>query len=205
MTILVHAAAGGVGIAALQLARLCRATIIATVGSDAKLEVVRAEGAHHAQNYATHDFEPWVRRITNGRGVDLVLDSVGGDSFRKSYRLLAPMGHLVAFGAATMMPAGPRPNWVSLALKYLLRPRIDPLGMIGENRTVSGFNLVHLFAEREMGQRSIEALTRLWNDGHLRPRVFKVYPLARAGEAQEALRSRATVGKIVLGVGSPSG
>ncbi|MBI3891444.1 MAG: zinc-binding dehydrogenase [Candidatus Wallbacteria bacterium] len=204
MKVLIHAAAGGVGIAALQLARQKDVEIFATAGSDEKLKVARAHGAHHAINYEKEDFEPIVRAATKGRGVDLVLDSVLGEVFRKSYRLLAPTGQLVAFGAATMMPAGPRPNWLKLAWQWLRRPRVDPLQMIGENRAVSGFNLVYLFDDRRLADVCFGPLARLWHEGALKPLIGLTLPFERAGEAQEALRGRRTVGKVVLTVGTPA-
>ncbi|MBI4869191.1 MAG: zinc-binding dehydrogenase [Candidatus Wallbacteria bacterium] len=200
MKVLIHAAAGGVGIAALQLASRHAVEIFATAGSAEKLQVARQHGAHHVIDYVTQDFEPIVRSSTEGRGVDLVLDSVLGEVFEKSYRLLAPKGRIIAFGAATMMPAGPRANWAKLAWQWLRRPKVDPLQMIGENKTVSGFNLVYLFEDRDLADRSFGELTRLWNEGRLKPVVGSVYPFDRAGEAQEALRSRRTIGKVILTV-----
>ncbi|MBI4872448.1 MAG: zinc-binding dehydrogenase [Candidatus Riflebacteria bacterium] len=200
MTVLIHAAAGGVGTAALQLCRLRQVVAIGTVGSAEKAEVARSQGAAHVVDYRRESMETRVRELTGGRGVDLVLDSVGGDCFRQSYRLLAPMGRLVTFGAASMMPAGGRPNWAKLAWQYVTRPRLDPLAMIGENRSVSGFNLVYLFGERPLLTGTFSELARLWREGRVKPLVGTVLPFARAGEAQELLRSRRTTGKVILQV-----
>lgn len=205
MSVLVHAAAGGVGLAALQLLRTQPVRIFATAGSPAKVEVARAHGAHVAVDYRAEDFEAAIREATGGRGVDLILDSVGGEVFRKSYRLLAPMGHLVAFGAASMMPSGPRPDWLKLAWQYLTRPRLDILEMLQGNRTVSSFNTVQLFLHEEVLGNSLREVERLWKDGVLSPVVSRVYPFDRAGEAQEALRMRTTVGKVVLSLAGRRG
>ncbi|MBI4866167.1 MAG: zinc-binding dehydrogenase [Candidatus Wallbacteria bacterium] len=203
MRVLVHAAAGGVGLAMLQLLKTRAVEVFATAGSPAKLEVARAHGAHVAVDYRAVDFEAAIKEATGGRGVDLIFDSVGGEVFRKSYRLLAPMGHLVAFGAASMMPAGPRPNWLELAWRYLTRPRLDILEMLHENRTVSTFNTVQLFLHEEVLGHSLREVERLWHSGILAPVVGRVFPFELAGEAQEALRSRATVGKVVLSLAGP--
>jgi NADPH:quinone reductase-like Zn-dependent oxidoreductase len=200
MTVLIHAAAGGVGTAALQLCALRRVVAIGTVGSTDKAGIARSQGAAHVIDYRHEDLEARVRDLTGGRGVNLVLDSIGGDCLRKSYRLLAPMGRLVVFGAASMMPAGGRPNWLKLAWQYVSRPRLDPLAMIGENRTVSGFNLVHLFGERALLTGTLSELAHLWRAGKVKPSIGNVLPLARAGEAQELLRSRQTTGKVILEV-----
>lgn len=196
--VLIHAAAGGVGTAAIHLARQKDVTIFATAGSEEKLELVRNLGAHLAINYRKDDFESVIRERTGGEGVDLVLDSVGGSVFRKSYRLLAKMGHLVALGAAVFMPSSSSPRWISLIWHYLTRPRIDPLAMIGENRTVSGFNLVHLFDMRDYLKLAFDDLESMWREQKIVPVIGRVYSWTHAAEAHEALRSRETTGKVIL-------
>jgi len=198
MTVLIHAAAGGVGTAALQLSRRHEVTIIATAGSADKMRLASELGAHHTINYRREDFEAVVRGLTRGNGVDLVLDSVGGDCFSKSYRLLRKMGHLVTIGSATMMPESSRIHWIRLAWQYLTRPRLDPLAMIGENRTVSGFNLVHLFGELDVLNRSFSDLESWWSSGEIAPVLGRIFPFSEAGRAQEELRRRKTTGKVIL-------
>jgi NADPH:quinone reductase-like Zn-dependent oxidoreductase len=197
-TVLVHAAAGGVGMAAIALARGHGARVLATCGGARKVEVVRSWGVDEVLDYTAHDFEPWVRARTQGRGVDLVLDSVGGESFKKSYRLLAPIGHLVMFGMAGFCPTAPRPSWISLALEWLRQPRFSPLHMLPENRTVSGFNLVYMFQEDSITKRMLPDLERLWHAGKLPVHVDRTFPLEEAGAAQEYLRRRQSVGKVIL-------
>lgn len=198
MTVLIHAAAGGVGMAAIQLARERGARVLATCGGARKVAVVRSWGVGDALDYSAHDFEPWVRERTGGRGVDLVLDSVGGESFKKSYRLLAPIGHLVMFGMAGFCPTSPRPSWWRLALEWLRQPRFSPLAMLPENRTVSGFNLVYMFEEDSITRRMLPDLTARWHAGTLPVHVDRTFPLEDAGAAQEYLRRRESVGKVVL-------
>lgn len=198
MRVLIHAAAGGVGTAALHLARLKDVTIFATAGSEEKLELVRNLGAHCAINYRKDDFEAIIRERTQGEGIDLILDSVGGSTFRKSYRIMAKMGHLVALGAAVFMPSSSSPRWLSLIWHYLTRPRIDPLAMIGENKTVSGFNLVHLFDKQQYLKIAFDELERLWKEEKIVPVIGRVYNWKHAAEAHEALRGRETTGKVIL-------
>ena len=196
-TVLVHAAAGGVGMAAVQLARNRGARVLATCGGARKVAVVKSWGVEEVLDYTAHDFEPWVRERT-GRGVDLVLDSVGGESFKKSYRLLAPMGHLVMFGMAGFCPTGPRPSWFALAREWLRQPRFSPLSMLPENRTVSGFNLVYMFEQDDMTRRMLPELMAEWHAGKLAVHVDRVFPFEQAGAAQEYLRRRESVGKVIL-------
>lgn len=199
-TVLVHAAAGGVGMAAVQLARNRGARVLATCGGPRKVELVRSWGVEEVLDYTAHDFEPWVRERTGGRGVDLVLDSVGGESFKKGYRLLAAMGHLVMFGMAGFTPSGPRASWFALAREWLRQPCFSPLRMLPDNRTVSGFNLVYMFEEEEMTRRMLPDLMAEWHAGKLFVHVDRTFPLAEAGAAQEHLRRRASVGKVILAV-----
>ena len=102
--VLVHSAAGGVGIAAVQIARAAGAQVIGTVSSDDKADLVRKFGAQEVINYATHDFAAETMRITNGRGVDLILDAVGKPTFEKGLACLAPFGHLILYGSAGGAP-----------------------------------------------------------------------------------------------------
>lgn len=199
-TVLIHAAAGGVGMAAIQLAQNRGARVLATCGGPRKVELVKSWGVENVLDYLKHDFEPWVRVCTGGRGVDLVLDSVGGESFKKGYRLLAPMGHLVMFGMAGFTPTGPRANYLALALEWLRQPRFSPLQMLPDNKTVSGFNLVYMFEHDEMTRKMLPDLAAEWFSGRLHVHVDRTFPLAEAGAAQEYLRRRTSVGKVILTV-----
>src|SRR5262245_38163007 len=145
-TVLVHGAGGGVGIAATQLARLRGATVIGTA-SAAKHDAIRQQGVHHAIDYRKSDVVADVRRLTGGRGVDVVLDPIGGGSFADSYRLLAPLGRLVMYGVSTIAPGERRSMW--RALTTLVRmPTFKPLSLMNRNRGVFGLNLGHLWDER---------------------------------------------------------
>ena len=121
--LLIHAAAGGVGISATQIARNVGAEIFGTA-SPAKHDAIRAQGVTHAIDYRSQDFEAEVMRITGGEGVDLVIDAIGPASFRKDYRLLRPGGRLVMFGLSEASKAGARN--IPAALKSLLRCRWRP-------------------------------------------------------------------------------
>lgn len=112
-TVLIHGAGGGVGIAATQLARMRGATVIGTA-SAAKHAAIAAQGVQHAIDYRTADVAAEVSRLTNGRGVDVVLDPIGGRSFAESYRLLAPLGRLVIYGVSSIAPGERRSIWRAL-------------------------------------------------------------------------------------------
>ncbi|HET8734823.1 MAG TPA: medium chain dehydrogenase/reductase family protein, partial [Anaeromyxobacteraceae bacterium] len=163
-TVLVHMAAGGVGIAALQLCATVPGVTVIGTASAAKHGVLREEGCHHAIDYRTQDYEAEVRRITGGRGVDLVLDALGGADWRKGYRLLRPAGQLVTLGFANLA-AGPRRS-VTRALRQLLSvPRFSPIALMDDNRGVAGVNMGHLWGEAEMVQGEFQAILALFRDG----------------------------------------
>src|SRR4029077_2112168 len=123
-TVLVHNAGGGLGIAATQLARLRRATVIGTA-SAAKHDALRRFGVDHAIDYRTADVAGEINRITHGRGVDVILDPIGGRSFTTSYRMLAPLGRLVIFGLSSAAP-GERRRWWPALRAWTATPRFDP-------------------------------------------------------------------------------
>src|SRR6059036_74932 len=139
--VLVHAAAGGVGMAAIQLCKIAGAEVIGTA-SAAKHPQLREAGVAHAIDYRTQDFEQEVKRVTGGRGVDIVLDATG--AFSKSYRCLAPLGRLVMFGFS-QAATGMTPSWLSVLPKYLTIPWFHPARLMNENKAVIGVNLGHLW------------------------------------------------------------
>ncbi len=198
-TVLVHAAAGGVGIAALQLCRHAGAKVVATVGSAAKVPVVEAEcpGARVVVT-SQEDFERAVREETAGRGADVIMDSLGGRAFRKGWRVLAPAGRHVLFGAAGAV----RPGAIyRLAALWRLAPMlfVATLPMISENKSLSGFNLFFL-AGRDDLLRAAAHLLELRAEGKIKPRVSLSLPLEKAAEAHWRMQNRETTGKVVLTV-----
>jgi len=197
-TAVIHSAAGGVGSAACQLARHAGARTIGTVGSEGKRAAARTAGAEEVVVSPDYDVWPAIDRLTEGRGVDVVLDAVGGRGLAEGYRRLRPMGRLVVYGFAELMPRGGVRNWPRLAWHRLRTPRFDPLDMTGTNRTVIGFNLVHLFGRDEPLAGGFDALLELARAGVLHPVVGETVPFERAAEAHRLLQSRASTGKIVL-------
>lgn len=195
-TVLIHGAGGGVGIAATQLARLRGAVIIGTA-STAKHDAIRQHGVQHAIDYRRTNVVAEVKRLTNGRGVDVVLDPIGGRSFADSYRLLAPLGRLVMYGVSSIAPGERRSLW--RALTTIVRmPSFKPLSLMNRNRGVFGLNLGHLWDERK---RLTEAMTFLVGEvaeGRLRPVVAKTFPLEQAADAHRYMQSRSNIGKVVL-------
>jgi NADPH2:quinone reductase len=179
---LVSAAAGGVGLLLVQMAKMLGATVIGTVGNEAKAELARNAGADHVIIYTKQEFAPETKRLTNGRGVDVVYDSVGASTFLASLDCLRPRGTMVTFGNAS----GPVPEIAPLLLNqkgslFLTRP-----------------TLAHYAGTREELEWRSGDVFRWIREGRLKLHIERTYKLADAGRAQTDLESRKTTGKLVL-------
>jgi NADPH:quinone reductase-like Zn-dependent oxidoreductase len=197
-TVLIHSAGGGVGIAAIQLARRIGAQTIGTA-SAGKHEALRSLGLDHAIDYRSEDFEKRVQEITRGRGVELALDAVGGRSFVKSYRSLAPTGRLGMFGMSSMATAKKRRVW-SLLKVALTTPwfRFTPVALMNANKAVFGVNLGHLWEEADRVNGWMETLLSYAREGAIRPVVAASFPFDRAAEAHHYIQDRKNTGKVLL-------
>lgn len=194
--VLIHGAGGGVGLAAVQLCRIYGAEIIGTA-SAGKHAALRAAGVAHLIDYHTQDFVAETKRVTGGKGADVVLDSIGGENLRRSYRALAPLGRLVAYGVSSLAPATSRR--ILPALWQLARmPRFGFVRLMNENHGVLGFNLGHLWDEMERLRVYLEKVIDYARDGRLKPTVARTFPLADAAAAHAYLQGRANVGKVLL-------
>ncbi|HEX8904490.1 MAG TPA: medium chain dehydrogenase/reductase family protein [Longimicrobiaceae bacterium] len=194
--VLVHAVAGGVGQAALQICRWKGAEVIGTA-SASKHARLKELGVAHCIDYRTQDFLAETKRITSGRGVDIALDAVGGESFRKSYQALAPLGRLYVFGASALA-TGKRRNLLSAARGLLAMPAFRPIPMMNANRGVHGVNLGHLWRETARLREALEQIAALVADGSFDPVVDRAFPFERAGEAHEWIQDRQNFGKVLL-------
>lgn len=195
--LLVHAAAGGVGTATVQLASHCGATIFATVGTEKKLTVARDQGAHYLINYHTHDFSKWIRDLTKGYGVDVVMDSVGGRVFQKSWSLLAPMGRYILFGISSLSGTG-RLNPFRVARAFAAMRPVFPPSLLSSNKGIFGFNLGTLEGKEEYFKEAAEELLRLHGKGVLKPVIGQVFRFHEIIQAHRALQSGQTIGKVVV-------
>ena len=199
-SLLLHAASGGVGTAALQIAKHLGLRVFATVGSHSKIQTAQDLSADVVINYTGQDFAEVVRRETNGDGVDLILDSVGGKVFRKGWRLLRPMGRYVLYGfAAAASPKGvPK---IKALVESAAFPLIYPPSIVPRNISLSGFNLYFLFDRIAYLQQAMRKLLVWYEKGIVRPVIGGEYPFEKIQEAHRFLQSRKSIGKIVVTVG----
>ena len=179
--VLIHAAGGGVGTAAVQLAREMGAEIFAVSSSDEKLQRVRQLGAQHLINSGRLDFAEEVRRLTEGEGVDIVFETIGGEVMERDMSLLRSLGRMILYG--------------SLSGESRL---LDPAVLLGRNLSVHGLFLGTLFGETELVDQALQELDEYLRRGRLKPVIGHQYPLAEAAEAHRLLQSRQSFGKIVL-------
>jgi NADPH2:quinone reductase len=180
-TVVVHSAAGGVGIVAMQIAKAAGASVIGTVSSASKASLAREYGADDVIDYAATDFGDEVMRLTGGQGADLILDAVGKETFQKGLKCLKPFGHLILFGSAGGPP-----------------DPISPSMLSDKSIKISGFGLPVVFRLPETMRRGVEGSFALLREGKLKLLIGKTFPLAQAAEAHRHMESRQSVGKLLL-------
>jgi NADPH:quinone reductase-like Zn-dependent oxidoreductase len=196
--VLVHGAAGGVGVAAVQLAKARGFVVFGTAGP-AKQDFLRQLGVDHPIDHTREDFVEAVRRVAPG-GIEMALDPVGGKSFRRSERCLGPTGRLVIYGfSASVGPDGKRSRW--RGLKALLQtPRFHPLALMRRNISVIGVHLGRLDARAALLREELAELIELYTAGQIKPVIGKSFPLADATAAHRYMHSCQSIGKIILTV-----
>lgn len=188
--VLIHAAAGGVGIAATQIAKARGAEVYGTA-SPAKHDAIRGFGVDHPLDYTTPGWDSAVPPL------DVVMDAVGGRSFRTSYNLLRAGGRLVAFGASSVV-SGEKRNLVTAARAALSMPRFNLIKQMSASKAVIGLNLLTLWDEMGSLERYIGELERMLGDGTAVPVVAESFPFDRAPDAHRFITERRNVGKVIL-------
>ena len=198
MKLLVHSAAGGVGGALLQLARIAGCSSVGVVGSSHKVEAARKLGADAVIDKSKDDLWAEAERHAPD-GYDVVLDANGVETLGEGYRHLAPGGRLVVYGFATMLPRGKgRPSYTKLAYDWLRTPRFSPLDMCDANKSVIAFNVSYLFPKTELLREGMEAVFGWLAEGKIVAPPVTSFPFAKVADAHKAIESGTTVGKLVL-------
>ncbi len=188
--VLIHAAAGGVGIAATQIAKRTGAEVWGTA-SPAKHDAIRGFGVDHPVDYTRSSWERGVPKL------DLVMDAIGGASFRRSYNLLRAGGRLVCFGASGVV-SGEKRDLVTAARTALRMPRFNLLKQMSQSRTVIGLNVLSLWDEFQSAARWTGPLNELLADGTIKPVLAQAFAFAQAADAHRFITERRNIGKVVL-------
>jgi NADPH2:quinone reductase len=181
-TVVVHAAAGGVGTIAIQLAKLWGAKVIAVTSSDEKAALAQSLGADEIVDARSENLAKDIKKANGGKGVDIVLEMVGGSTFDQSLIALGDFGRLITYGMASRTAPTP----------------LQPGALMHGSKTVAGFWLANCFAKKELMGDVVNELFTLIAEGKLKPIIGGTYPLAEASAAHQAMLARTTTGKIVL-------
>lgn len=194
--VLIHNAGGGVGLAALDIAKHIGAVTYGTA-SPSKHHFLRQRGLDHPIDYRTEDWFPVLKKLTGGRGVELVIDPIGGSHWKKSYRALRHTGRLGMFGVSVASADGLKGKFKLLKAAVQM-PRFHPLGLLNKNRGVFGLNLGHMWHEPEKVAGWVRALMEGVQEGWIRPHVDRAFPFEQAADAHSYLEARKNIGKVVL-------
>jgi NADPH:quinone reductase-like Zn-dependent oxidoreductase len=194
-SVLVHSAAGGVGLAAIQIAKT-RGCVIIGAASPSKHAFLQEQGCQHPID-SNGDIVAQVRAIVGDVGVDLVLDAVGGKSWTDSYDLLAPCGRLVAFGLSAAASGNTRSLFHAVK-QVLAIKKWNPRTLMDDNKTIGGTNMGHLFTRPDLIATQLEDLMAMYGKGELKPYVDRSFPFAEAGAAHQYLHDRKAKGKVLL-------
>lgn len=194
--VLVHGVGGSIGLAVLALGKILGIEVLGTA-SPPKHEILRGHGLQHPIDYRNLDYEQVVNDLTGGRGVQLILDSLGGRFWQKNYRLLAPTGRLIYFGLNSMMPELGRSRWAWWRGLATL-PFYTPLKLMTDNRGVMGVNLSSLLLADGLRPIWMRQILSWYDEALFRPVIDQTFRLDQAAEAHHYLQSRQNVGKVLL-------
>ncbi len=193
--VLIQSGAGGVGTALIQYAKHKGCEIFSTAGSDAKLQYLSSLGVQHPINYTTQDFETEAKRITNGKGVDVIFDAVGGASVKKGFRSLAAGGRIVCYGAADMSDK----NIFGKIKAGLGFGFYHPAMLMMPSKSIIGINMLRIADNKPaVLQRCLTNVVRLTEEGVFKPTIGKVFPVNDIAAAHEYLEKRKSMGKIAV-------
>nr|XP_019603320.1 PREDICTED: synaptic vesicle membrane protein VAT-1 homolog [Rhinolophus sinicus] len=195
-SVLVHMAAGGVGMAALQLCRTVENVTVFGTASASKHEVLKENGVTHPIDYHSTDYVDEIRKISP-KGVDIVMDPLGGSDTAKGYSLLKPMGKVVIYGMANLL-TGPKRNLMALARTWWNQFSVTALQLLPSNRAVCGFHLGYLDGETELVSGVVARLLALYNQGHIKPHIDSVWPFEKVVDAMRQMQEKKNVGKVLL-------
>jgi len=195
-TVLIHSAAGGVGILANRIAKKYGAFTIGTVGNPSKVDFCKKEG-YDRVIVRSKNFGQDLKSALGDRSLNVVMECIGGKIFTEGFNQMAEQGRMVIYGAAQYASPGKRPNYLKAAYLFLTRPKIDAQGLAEENKTVSGFNLIYLYEQAELLHQLLQELRELDIE---KPHVGNVFAFEDLVEAIGLFQGGGTIGKVVVEV-----
>jgi NADPH:quinone reductase-like Zn-dependent oxidoreductase len=194
--ILIHGAAGGVGIAAVQLARIRGLVIFGSAGPS-KQDYLRKIGVDHPIDYEKSDFVQVVRNFAPD-GIEMVMDPIGGKSLARGYKCLGPDGRLVIYGLSSAAGSAQKRNWLRGLAAVVQTPRFSALKLMSQGIAVIGINITRLQSRGALIRAELDEIFRLYGAGKIKPVISKVFPLAHCAEAHQYIHDRKNIGKVIL-------
>lgn len=195
-SVLIHMAAGGVGIAATQLCKTLENVTVYGTASAGKHEIIKKIGVDYPIDYRTKDYVQEIRAVSP-RGVDIVLDPLSGEDSTKGFDLLKPLGKIIHFGAANMV-SGQTRSLFSVAATWWKTRNVNPLGLMRQNKCVAGYHLGHLTQEKELVESAAHDLIDLFKEGKIKPRIDSVWSFDQIGQAMAQMNERKNIGKVII-------
>ncbi|HEV7331500.1 MAG TPA: alcohol dehydrogenase catalytic domain-containing protein [Flavisolibacter sp.] len=197
-TVLIHSAAGGVGILANRICKTFDAYTIGTVGSSGKVDFLRSKEAYDEVIVRDRDFYQKLKMALGNRPLNLVMECIGGRILMDGWKAMAPMGRMVVYGSASFATHGAKPNYAKMLWRYVKRPKIDPLRLPTQNKSLLGFNLIYLYEQTDMMHQMLRELQAL----NLEPQhIGHRFSFENLQEAIRLFQRGETVGKVVVNVG----
>ena len=193
-TVLIHSAAGGVGLLANRMAKKVGAYTIGSIGSNAKIDLLKAEG-YDDYIVRSSRFKKDLEKALDGRELNVIMECIGGNIFKTGFELLALQGRVINYGSARYGSNTNIPNWPDLVWKYLTRPKIDPQGMIESNKAILGFNLIWLYHKKGLMKQIIEEMKQMDLPA---PYIGHTFEFDQMHEAIKLFQSGKTMGKVVV-------
>lgn len=195
MTVLIHSAAGGVGILANRICKKYGAFTIGTTGSQKKVDFLQKEEGCDAVIVRDKHFYKKLQKVLGDRKLRLIMECIGGEILKQGWKAMAPMGRMVVYGSASFTSHGSRPDYPKLIYKYLRRPKIDPLRLPAQNKSLMGFNLIYLYEQTDMMHKMLHELMEL----QLKPQhIGHVFNFTEMHEAIQLFQKGKTIGKVVV-------
>lgn len=195
-TVLIHSAAGGVGIWANRIAKQFDAYTIGTVGRSTKLDFLQKEG-YDKGIVRANDFSKRLKESLEGRELNLIMECIGGKIFKEGYAQMAEMGRMIVYGSARYASPGDRPNYPKMVYQFLTRPKIDPQKIIEENKAIMGFNLIWLYEKADLMHQILGEVNKL-DLG--KPHVGHAFDFENLREAMKLFQTGKTIGKVVVNI-----
>jgi synaptic vesicle membrane protein VAT-1 len=196
--ILIHGAAGGVGIAAVQLARTRGLVVFGTAGSE-KQEFLRKIGVEHPIDHQKSDFKQVLQKFAPD-GIEMVMDPIGGRSYARSFDCLGPNGRLVVYGFSAAAGSSGKRNWLRSLKALVQTPWFHPLKLMGKNVSVIGVNIGRMPARGSSVRNEMDAIFEMFANGKIKPVIAKSFPLGQAADAHRYIHERQNIGKVILKV-----